>query len=152
MIANPILVIAVQAILVVGFPLSGPTVALDGASAVGINSGVVQKFLGIPFAQPPYASLFFNILGPILITLDSVGNLRFRLPQPISYPNGTVYDATNYGLSCIQQTVQLPLVSGLAAEASDFLIGSIFGAVFPDAEDCASIQIIIGFAFNCLPL
>ncbi|KAF5315218.1 hypothetical protein D9619_007256 [Psilocybe cf. subviscida] len=123
-VANAFLAIALHAIYAVAFPLSGPTVALDGASAVGVNSGAVQKFLGIPFAQPP------------------VGNLRFRLPQPISYPNGTVYDATEYGLSCIQQTVQLPLVSGLVAEAADFLIGSIFGTVFPDAEDCLTINVV----------
>lgn len=57
MITNAFLVIALRAIHAVAAPLSGPTVALDGASAMGVDTGCVQKFLGIPFAQPPYVSL-----------------------------------------------------------------------------------------------
>ncbi|KAF9568773.1 carotenoid ester lipase precursor [Agrocybe pediades] len=103
--------------------LSGPTVKLGDATFVGANLGTTQRFLGIPFAQPP------------------VGNLRFRLPQPITYTNGT-YDATDYGLSCGQQSVDLPIVTGLVAEAADFLVDTIFGKVFPDQEDCLTINIV----------
>jgi acetylcholinesterase len=65
----------------------------------------------------------------------SVENLRYRLPQPITYSGGT-YDATKYGLSCGQQSVSLPILTGLVAEVVDFLVNSIYGIVFPDSEDC----------------
>ncbi|RXW22492.1 hypothetical protein EST38_g3355 [Candolleomyces aberdarensis] len=87
---------------------SGPRISVAGGTFVGTTSGSVQKFLGIPFAAPP------------------VGNLRFRLPQPISTYNGTI-DATKYGPSCPQQALSLPIVSGLAAEATEYIVNSIFG-------------------------
>lgn len=70
-VANAFLAIALHAIYAVAFPLSGPTVALDGASAVGVNSGTVQKFLGIPFAQPPYASVSSRFLnGALMLPIE----------------------------------------------------------------------------------
>jgi carboxylesterase type B len=36
----------------------------------------------------------------------------------------------------------LPIVSGLAAEATDYLVNSIFGQVFPDSEDCLTLNIV----------
>uniref|UniRef100_A0ABM0MWI9 Carboxylic ester hydrolase n=1 Tax=Saccoglossus kowalevskii TaxID=10224 RepID=A0ABM0MWI9_SACKO len=48
------------------------------------NRGEAFAFLGIPFAEPP------------------VENLRFREPVPISKWSG-VYDATNFGNSCMQK-------------------------------------------------
>ncbi|KAH9475407.1 putative secreted lipase [Psilocybe cubensis] len=89
-----------------------PFVTLGSATFVGETSGTVQRFLGILFAQPP------------------VGNLRYHLPQPITYMNGS-YDAKKYGPSCGQQSVGLPLLSGLTAEAVNYVINSIFGQVFP---------------------
>ena len=49
----------------------GPVVGLNYATFEGASTGGVDKFLGIPYAQPP------------------VGNLRFRRPQPPSALFGT---------------------------------------------------------------
>ncbi|KAG5335338.1 hypothetical protein C0989_001384 [Termitomyces sp. Mn162] len=98
-----------------------PSVKLDNATVTGTvsSSGKSYKFLGIPFAQPP------------------VGDLRFRLPQPIA-PYTSDFSATNFGLSCPQQAVVLPIISGLTQQAVDFLVNSIYGTIFPDSEDCMS--------------
>ena len=46
--------VAVHALPTVVERASGPTVTLGGgATFTGVSSGNVQKFLGIPFAQPP---------------------------------------------------------------------------------------------------
>ncbi|KIJ47329.1 hypothetical protein M422DRAFT_226451 [Sphaerobolus stellatus SS14] len=102
---------------------AAPTVTLDGATFTGTTTVNVQKFLGIPFAKPP------------------VGDLRFRLPVPITYTNGT-YSATAYGPSCPQQAVTLPLLTGAAAAAVDVLTETIFEVVFPDAEDCLTVNVV----------
>lgn len=67
--------------------------------------------------------------------LFSVGNLRFQLPQTIPPYNAT-FSATSYGLSCAQQAIEVPIVTGLAAEAVDYIVNTIFGAILPDSEDC----------------
>ena len=49
----------------------GPVVGLDYATFEGVSTGGVDKFLGIPYAQPP------------------VGDLRFRRPRPPLPLSGT---------------------------------------------------------------
>jgi len=51
------------------------------------------------------------------------------------YGGGT-YDATKYGLSCGQQSISLPILTGLVSEVVDYVANSIFGKIFPDSEDC----------------
>ncbi|GLB38555.1 putative type-B carboxylesterase lipase family protein [Lyophyllum shimeji] len=119
----PLLVLTGWATAVTGAILAAPTVQLDSATVTGTTSGSSSKFLGIPFAKPP------------------VGDLRFRLPQPIP-AYATNFNATSFGLSCPQQSVSLPIVSGLAADAVNFIVNSIYGAIFPDSEDCLTINVV----------
>ncbi|KAF8993495.1 carotenoid ester lipase precursor [Cyathus striatus] len=110
MFTASLLLLAFKTVLAPAAPLAAPTVALDSATFTGATSGSVSKFLGIPFAQPP------------------VGDLRFRLPQPIPAYNGT-YTVTSFGPTCPQQAVTLPIVQGLTADGINFIVNSIFGAV-----------------------
>lgn len=104
-------------------PLAGPTVTLDSATVSGTSWGKTSKFLGIPFAQPP------------------VGDLRFRLPQSLpSYQSN--FNATNYGLSCMQQALTLPIVKGAAAEFSNQLLNSVFNKIVPNSEDCLTLNVV----------
>ncbi|KAJ7599913.1 carotenoid ester lipase precursor [Mycena floridula] len=103
--------------------LASPSVKLDSATFTGTSSGSVSKFLGIPFAQPP------------------VGDLRFRLPQPIPSYNGS-YTVTSFRPACPQQAIELPILTGLAQDVVDYVANSIFGIVFPDAEDCLTINVV----------
>jgi hypothetical protein len=56
-----------------------PTVRLDNATFVGVSNGTVSKFLGIPFAQPPYVqflevSVLWSLTGRFLISgLETFG-------------------------------------------------------------------------------
>ncbi|KAI0265664.1 carotenoid ester lipase precursor [Gloeopeniophorella convolvens] len=102
---------------------SGPTATLDNGTFVGTSSSGVNKFLGIPFAQPP------------------VGDLRFRLPQPNSAYTGT-HDATTFGPACPQQALQLPIPGELAQEAIDFITNSIYNLVTPSSEDCLTLNVV----------
>ncbi|KAF4576970.1 hypothetical protein EYR36_004954 [Pleurotus pulmonarius] len=100
------------------------SVTLDSATFTGTTSGRVTKFLGIPYAQPP------------------TGDRRFRLPEPISPYTGTVR-ATAFGPSCPQHKVRLTLPVGLASDAVDLIVNTAYKAVFPDSEDCLSINVVV---------
>ncbi|KAL0577126.1 hypothetical protein V5O48_004879 [Marasmius crinis-equi] len=117
------LAVALQAAVALAAPLAGPTVKLDSATVTGTSSGRVSKFLGIPFAKPP------------------TGDRRFRLPEPID-PYATSFSALSMGPGCPQQAVTLPILTGLPADAVNFVVNSIFGVVFPDSEDCLTINVI----------
>ncbi|KAK1232170.1 hypothetical protein PQX77_004682 [Marasmius sp. AFHP31] len=117
------LAVALQAAIALAAPLAGPTVKLDSATVTGTSSGRVSKFLGIPFAKPP------------------TGDRRFRLPEP-NDPYATSFNALSMGPGCPQQAVELPILSGLPADAVNFVVNSIFGVVFPDSEDCLTINVI----------
>ncbi|KAI0029235.1 Alpha/Beta hydrolase protein [Vararia minispora EC-137] len=113
---------SVQAVPAVIPRATAPSIKLDNGTFVGATSGNVNKWLGIPFAKPP------------------LGDLRFNLPQPNDPYSGT-YTVTSFGKSCPQQAISLPIVSGLAQEAIDFIANSIFGLVFPDDEDCLTVNV-----------
>ncbi|KAH6874981.1 carotenoid ester lipase, partial [Coprinopsis sp. MPI-PUGE-AT-0042] len=113
--------------LALGALAQNPTVRLDQATVTGTRlDGKIDKFLGIPFAQPP------------------VGDLRFRLPVKIDSYNES-FDATQYGDTkfatlfqpaaptpqdedCLTLNVVRP--AGIAANASLPVLVWIYGGGF----------------------
>ncbi|KAH6916593.1 carotenoid ester lipase [Coprinopsis sp. MPI-PUGE-AT-0042] len=112
--------------LALGALAQNPTVRLDQATVTGTRlDGTIDKFLGIPFAQPP------------------VGDLRFRLPAKINSYNES-FDATQYGFSCIQQnapTSANPLepVALLLSEIRDLFQPA---PPIPQDEDCLTLNVV----------
>ncbi|KAF9224035.1 alpha/beta-hydrolase [Gyrodon lividus] len=102
---------------------ASPTVTLDNATFTGVASGTVNRFLGIPYAQPP------------------TGGLRFQPTQPISLYNGS-YSATEYGPACIQQLVNIPQSMYNAGDNIVRKVEQVYTAASPASEDCLSINVI----------
>ncbi|RPD56081.1 carotenoid ester lipase precursor [Lentinus tigrinus ALCF2SS1-7] len=103
---------------------ASPTIQLDQGTFVGTSDGVTSKFLGIPFGKAP------------------VGDLRFNLPVAVDPYNGT-HTATSFGPACPQQAFDFPELSGLAEDAVDFIVNSIYQVITPSAEDCLSVNVVI---------
>ncbi|EIW81505.1 carotenoid ester lipase precursor [Coniophora puteana RWD-64-598 SS2] len=102
---------------------AGPTVRLDDATVTGVANGTVNKFLGIPYVQPP------------------IGSLRLRQPHPITSYNQS-FSATTYGPICPQQLQKLVLPDDVPAIVSEEM-GSIGAPVdLPISEDCLTVNII----------
>jgi para-nitrobenzyl esterase len=70
---------------------ANPIVHIDNGLARGAGAAGVYSFLGLPYAVPP------------------TGNLRWRAPQPAAAWSG-VRDATQFGPSCPQATVNNPFL------------------------------------------
>ncbi|KAI0628174.1 Alpha/Beta hydrolase protein [Trametes polyzona] len=103
-----------------------PTVKLDAARVIGVSDGVVNQFLGIPFAKPP------------------AGRRRFRLPKPATRYRG-VLNATTPGNRCFQQTLVVPpdIPSDAPPEVLGFLgalSSSLAGGT--QSEDCLNLNVI----------
>ncbi|EKM78357.1 hypothetical protein AGABI1DRAFT_75927 [Agaricus bisporus var. burnettii JB137-S8] len=118
-----LLVLALTAILADTAAAAAPTVKLDAATLTGNSAGSVHQYLGIPFAQPP------------------VGDLRFRRPQSIQAYNQS-FSATHYGQACPQQQLTVPILQGIPQEIASGVLNTLFAAVFPDGEDCLTINVI----------
>ena len=84
-----------------GAAVAGPQVDLTSGNFVGVTSAAngTDKWLGIPFAQPP------------------TGNLRFKAPVAITKPSRGVLQATQFGNAC----PQLPSSSLGAPQSEDCL-------------------------------
>lgn len=54
---------------------SSPTVQLDNATFIGLSSGQVSSFLGIPFAQPPCVPFCLDSSNPTKIKITVTGRL-----------------------------------------------------------------------------
>ncbi|TFK80530.1 alpha/beta-hydrolase [Polyporus arcularius HHB13444] len=102
-----------------------PSVVLDQATVVGQRNGTVIKYLGLPFAQPP------------------IGDLRLRLPKPISPYTGTI-NATAFGNQCIQQTSEaVSLPSTVPAAVGGYVASFLARADVPFSEDCLNLNVIV---------
>ena len=111
-----------------------PSVQLDDGVFEGLSSGSSNQFLGIPFALPPYVVYRVVVDSPHLF--PRVGDLRLRLPQPNLPYNGS-YNATSFGLSCIQQNGTLQVPPNLAPETLEVIVNSLSGSIInKDDEDC----------------
>ncbi|KAF9453334.1 alpha/beta-hydrolase [Macrolepiota fuliginosa MF-IS2] len=117
-----LIVLALSTVLI-SATTAASTVQLDGVTVTGTSVGSVQQFLGIPFARPP------------------VGNLRFRLPQPVPAYNRS-FSATAFGPSCPQQKFVIPVLKGLPQVIADDLINGIYSVVTPSSEDCLTINVV----------
>ncbi|KAJ2993759.1 hypothetical protein NUW54_g7667 [Trametes sanguinea] len=138
-----VLVTAVTAVF--ARPYSNPpSVVLDEATVIGTTNGSVTQYLGIPYAQPPYAE-FSQSISPasrVLTKHHSVGNLRLRLPQAVK-PYTGVINATTFGNQCIQQDFTLPSFPQDVPEAAQqYLEDFIAIPDVPQSEDCLNLNVI----------
>ncbi|KAI0628178.1 carotenoid ester lipase precursor [Trametes polyzona] len=104
------LCVSCAALLAYATATSSPSVTLDTARIVGVSDGVVNQYMGIPFAKPP------------------VGKLRLQLPKPAAPYHG-VLNATTPGDQCFQQKFTIPpdIPSSAPPELFQFL-GALAGS------------------------
>ncbi|KAH9935220.1 carotenoid ester lipase precursor [Epithele typhae] len=103
---------------------ASPAVTLDDATFIGKADGKLNKFLSIPFGKPP------------------VGDLRFNLPVPVDAYTGT-HTVTSTGPVCPQQSLTVPILTGLASEVVDFVVNTFIDTIEPSDEDCLSLSVIV---------
>lgn len=83
-------------------------------------------------------SVLANSLRMLIFTVhSSVGDLRFNLPVAVDSYNGT-RTVTSYGPGCPQQAFDFPQLDslGLAGDAVEYILNSLYNVVSPSAEDC----------------
>ncbi len=116
-----------------------PTIQLDQGTFVGTSDGTTNKFLGIPFGKAPYVRhcVANSLRMLIFIVHCSVGDLRFNLPVAVDSYNGT-RTVTSYGPGCPQQAFEFTQLDslGLAGDAVEYILNSLYNVVSPSAEDC----------------
>ncbi|KAI0298094.1 carotenoid ester lipase precursor [Multifurca ochricompacta] len=98
-------------------------VFLDDGVVVGFQEGAADKFLGIPFAEPP------------------TGQRRLRGPEPIPPYEGLLY-AQKFGKSCPQQELVFPKVDSQLLLDIGSVVGRLYEKLTPDDEDCLTINVV----------
>ncbi|KAK6495227.1 hypothetical protein TWF481_003253 [Arthrobotrys musiformis] len=103
---------------------AAPTVTISYPQATIIGkTGDVEIFPGIPFAKPP------------------VGALRFKPPQPLTEPQGTIY-ATENGKACPQFTFSTAIDDSIPTSALATLVNTpLFQKTLNFGEDCLVLNI-----------
>ena len=122
---------------------TGPIVKLEYGSFQGNATSDLVKFLGIPFAAPPYAShsIFAcdsDHIDKYPFVLKSVGKLRFADPEPPLTISG-VRQATSFGAACPQQALNLSSIPGLSS------LGTAPPVI---SEDCRTATYIFSFMYS----
>ncbi|CAL1698298.1 unnamed protein product [Somion occarium] len=104
-------------------PTAGiPAITLDQGTFQGVTDGLINKFLGIPFAKPP------------------MGDLRFRLPVS-NDPYTGVHSAITFGASCPQQALNLPIPGDITSSAINSVINTALTIATPESEDCLTLNV-----------
>lgn len=103
-----------------------PTVVLSPSNTiVGLASGDVEKFAGIPFADPP------------------TGSLRLKPPKKLSTNLGSAYDAINPAAACPQMLVSSGENQSLFLQVLGDLVSlPIIQAATNQSEDCLTVSVI----------
>jgi len=90
---------------------------------------------------------FFSVSVSDFFFEKRIGDLRFRLPEPIEFYTGH-HLATTFGPACIQQTVRLPAFPPQVPEGATEIMRRIV-EVFPESEDCEWCFFFLIWYFWC---
>lgn len=107
----------------------GAQITLTAGAIRGVTEAGVRRFLGIPYAQPPF------------------GANRFRLPQPTQWSG--IKDATSFGATAPQSPYPAPLstlLGGIEITGDDILTLNVWTP--EDAEGAPVVVWIHGGAFE----
>ncbi|KAI0766814.1 Alpha/Beta hydrolase protein [Irpex lacteus] len=100
---------------------SVPQVKLDQGTFNGIHNGSVDKFLGIHYAKPTW------------------GDLRLRFPVA-NDPYTGEQNATEFGLTCIQPDISIPIPDNLDPQAKTVLAAG-WGEYPQQSDDCLTVNV-----------
>lgn len=112
---------------------TGPQVAISPQNTViGLASGKVEKFAGIPFADAP------------------TGNLRLRPPQKLTTSLGSAFEAINPAAACPQMLFSTAGNSFITDALGELLDTPLFQQAINIDEDCLTVSVMrpIGTAAN----
>lgn len=104
---------------------TGPQVAISPENTViGLASGKVEKFAGIPFADPP------------------TGNLRLRPPQKLTTSLGSAFEAINPAAACPQMIFSTAGNNFITSLLGEFLQTPLFATALNIDEDCLTVSVM----------
>lgn len=107
---------------------TSPTVKIKNGTVIGATQGLVDSFLGVPFAQPP------------------TGSLRLKPPRSITKTYGT-FTATSVPTACPQQggsvvpTSLLPDSVAAIVSSIPALSAATNATSTPQGEDCLTLNV-----------
>lgn len=112
---------------------TGPQVTLSiNNTVIGLTSGKVEKFAGIPFADPP------------------IGNLRLRPPQKLTTSLGSAFEAINPAAACPQMVISTAGNSIITDALGELAQTPLFEKALNIDEDCLTVSVMrpVGYDAN----